>query len=127
MTSYRTIERQLAPFKNTLSKLAPHQTEEILLVFNMAAIALFRSENPSLQIIERLGHEEALKLTIDEFLAKVEAEMPPKKPMTSEQTRNSIYAICPEKPIKRIKISNADSDTPTPKKGVRGIDSDPIL
>ena len=91
-TSSEEIQKaKVARYKNVLSKLAPHQTDEILLVFTLAAKSYFGKENPAAQIIEKLGRENAAKLTLEEFLTKVEAEMPPK--LTPEQLRQGIYPV----------------------------------
>jgi hypothetical protein len=75
MTSFVIKEKRLEPFRIAFGKIALHQTEKILLVFDMAAINQFGNNKLSKKIMNELGCQETAKLSLDEFLAKVEAEI----------------------------------------------------
>ena len=75
MTSYVTPESKLAPFKNALSKLNPNQTQEKLLLLSLAANRIYSEYDLTQKVINEIGSEEILKLSMEDFLNKVGAEV----------------------------------------------------
>jgi hypothetical protein len=116
-------ERRMIPYKTALSKLSPHKMDEKLLIFNMAAKTYFWRANPSSEIIERLGREEAAKLTLEEFLAMVEAEMPPEEEMI-QRFLKGLSITYAKKPKTRQTKEAAKPDEKNLNK--REIETDPI-